>query len=401
MADYDLTSVSELFKTVYGKLSEKIYNSENVLLSRVKKNFNFTGSDLKTTMPKGFGGSVGSGSLPTANTKSYLQMTVTPKKVYARLNIDRESMMASKDDKGAFVRLLQESIKNTVESYARNMERILFSDGTAALGTMTSGASGSGTVGSPYVVTISDATWKEANLEEDDYVNVGSGTDLFEITSVEPSTKVINLVLISGSQTISAGETSVIYMQGSKDNDPEGLEGTVGTATGTKYGIDLAAERRWRSYRKDAGGAAISQDILNDTVLQIHKKCGKYPNLCITSYTQYVKIANLLEDVKYMEVTPRDKELVGRIGFKAVDLQAGPARIPMVISRFCADDDVWLLNDNFIEMMHRPGFGWFDDDGTVLLRQADSDGYEARYGGYLQNVIKPAFQGQIHNLATS
>ena len=50
--------------------------------------------------------------------------------------------------------------------------------------------------------------------------------------------------------------------------------------------------------------------------------------------------------------------------------------------------------------MHRPGFGWFDEDGTVLLRQADSDGYEARYGGYLQVVIKPAFQGQIHDLAT-
>lgn len=399
MANYALDTVNELFKTRYGKLAEKIYNSENILVARMKKQFDFTGNDIKTTMPKGFGGSVGSGSLPTANNKTYLQMTVTPKSLYARLNIDRESMMASKDDKGAFVRLLQEAIKNTVESYSRNLERIIFADGTGALGTMDGTNTGSGTSGDPYVCLISDATWKEANLEEDDYVNIGSGTALLEIVEVVPASKQVKLVLVSGSETISAGDTRVLYMQGSKDNDPEGLEGTVGTASGTKYGIDLAAERRWRSYREDASGAEISNDILNKVVLQVHKKCGKYPNLCITSYTQYTKIANQQEDLKYIEVSPRDKELVGRIGFKAIDLQAGPARIPLLISRFCADDHVWLLNDDHMNIMHRPGFGWFDEDGTVLLRQANSDAYEARYGGYLQVVIKPAFQAQIHNLA--
>lgn len=399
MANYDLDSVNELFKTVYGKLSEKIYNSENVMLARIKKTHNFTGNDLKTTMPKGFGGSVGSGSLPTANNKTYLQMTVQTKELYGRLNISRKAMMQSKDDKGAFVRLLQESIKNTVESYARNMERILFNDGTGALGTMASGTTGSGTTGDPYVVSISD--WKEANFEEDDYVNVGSGTDLFEIQDVDPDNQTIDLVLISGSQTISSGETSVIYMQGSKDNDPEGLASTVGVASGTVYGIDLAANRRWRSYREDAGGAEISRDLLNKVVLQIHKKCGKYPNLAVTSYTQYIKLQNQLEDIKYIDIAPRDKELVGKIGLSGIDLQAGPARVPLTISRFCADDEFWLLNDNFMEIMHAPGFGWFDDDGTVLLRQANSDAYEARYGGYLEVVIKPAFHGQIHNLSVS
>lgn len=399
MADYSLTSVNQLFKTVYGKLSEKIYNSENVLLARVKKTHDFTGNDIKTTMPKGFGGSVGSGSLPTANSKTYLQMTVTPKKLYARMNIDRESMMASKDDKGAFVRLLQEAIKNTVESYSRNMERILFSDGTGALGTMAGTNSGAGSSGSPFVCLISDATWKEANFEEDDYVNLGAGTDLLEVVAVDPDAKTVSLVIVTGTPSISAGQTDVIHMQGSKDNDPIGLAGTVGVASGTVYGIDLAAERRWRSHREDANGAEISADLLNKVVLQVHRKVGKYPNLCITSYTQYTKIQNQLEDIKYIDVSPRDKELVGRIGFKAIDLQAGPAKIPLLISRFCADAELFLLNDNFIDIMHRPGFGWFDEDGTVILRQADSDGYEARYGGYLQAVIKPAFHAQIHNLA--
>lgn len=400
MADYSLSTVNELFKTVYGKLSEKIYNSENVMLARVRKTFNFTGNDIKTTMPKGFGGSVGSGSLPTSNNKTYLQMTVTPKSLYARLGIDRESMMASKDDAGSFVRLLAEAIRNTVESYARNLERIIFADGTGELGTMAGTNTGAGSSGDPFVVLI-DSAFKEANWEEDDYVNIGSGTDLLEVTKVTPDTKTIELVIVTGSPSISATDTRILYMQGSKDNDPEGLESTVGTATGTVYGISLTNERRWRSFRKDASGAEISNDILNSTVLQVHKKTGKWPNLAITSYTQYTKIQNQQEDLKYIEISPRDKELVGRIGFMAIDLQAGPARVPLLISRFVNDDDVWLLNDDFIEIMHRPGFGWFDEDGTVILRQANSDGYEARYGGYLEVVIKPAFHAQIHNLSTS
>jgi len=400
MTSYNLSSVNQLFKTVYGKLSEKIYNSENVLLARMKKAHDFTGTNIKTTMPKGFGGSVGSGSLPTANSKTYLQMTVTPKKVYARMLIDRESMMASKDDKGAFVRLLQESIKNTVESFARNMERILFGDGTGALGTMDGTNTGTGSTGDPFVCLISDATWLEANFEEDDYVNIGAGTALLEVTAVDPDNKRVSLVTISGTPAISASSATIIYMQGSKDNDPLGLSGTVATSTGTVYDINLATERRWRSYREDAGDAEISADLLNKVVLQVHRKVGKYPNLCLTSYTQYTKIQNQLEDIKYIDVSPRDKELVGRIGYKAIDLQAGPARIPLLISRFCPDDQLFLLNDNFMEIMHRPGFGWFDEDGTVILRQADSDGYEARYGGYLQVVIKPAFQANIYNLAT-
>ena len=60
---------------------------------------------------------------------------------------------------------------------------------------------------------------------------------------------------------------------------------------------------------------------------------------------------------------------------------------------------MYALNDNHIHIHHRPDFGWFDDDGTVFLRQADLDGYEARYGGYLEVYINPAFQGVIEGLA--
>ena len=36
-SQFDLQSASNLFKIKYGKLSENVYNSANVLLGRVKK----------------------------------------------------------------------------------------------------------------------------------------------------------------------------------------------------------------------------------------------------------------------------------------------------------------------------------------------------------------------------
>jgi len=42
---------------------------------------------------------------------------------------------------------------------------------------------------------------------------------------------------------------------------------------------------------------------------------------------------------------------------------------------------------------------WFDDDGTVFLRKAGEDVYEARYGGYLQSYIVPSFHGVLTGLA--
>jgi hypothetical protein len=75
---------------------------------------------------------------------------------------------------------------------------------------------------------------------------------------------------------------------------------------------------------------------------------------------------------------------------------AGP--VGVFADRFVADDQMLFINDQAVELFHRPGFGWFDDDGTVFLRKPDSDDYEARYGGYLQAYVVPSFHGILSGL---
>lgn len=399
MARYDIdsTGINELFKDVYGPLSENLMNSNNVLLSRVRKKDDFTGKRIVEAVPLSFGGSVGSGTLPVANFKKYDDVLITRSKVYGRMEIDRETIYASKDDKGAFVRVMSEAVENTVESFARNMNRMMLRGSTGRLGVIdTGGVTDNG--GGEYDVVITAATFHEADFEEKDYVNVESGnTDLFEVTDVVASTRVVTLQRISGSQVpVDADE---IFMQGSENNDLKGLEEVVGGALGTHYGISTTTERRWQGGLLDASGAAISVDIINSEVLKIHKKTGKYPNLILVSYDQYIKLQNTLEDLKYVGVPFGGQALSGLMGFRALEVMTGGGPIPVVIDRFVRDADMWLLNTNMLEIRRAPGFGWFQDDGDVLLRLTDVDAYEARYGGYLQFYIKPPYHTRITDLA--
>lgn len=396
---YDLTTATNLFKIKYGKLSDNTYNSANVLLGRIKKSYSFTGKRMDVAVPTSFGGGVGSGSLPTANESSYEDAVISAKKVYAVCQIEREAIKASENDEGSFVRMTKHVVQKTVESWMRNMSRILFGDGTGALGTTTA-ADATGTAAAPVII-ITAATWNEANWEEKDYVNVHTTSDVFEIVTVAPSTRTITLARISGSTDITAGgagTSKVVYMQNSRSNDPEGLKGVLDATSSTKYSVNIG--RRWQAYQQAAASAGISPDIMNQAMLGVEKKCGKVPNLIVTSYTQLRKLLNQLEDQKQYTLEPRSADLKGKISFKGIEFMSTSGPVGVFADRFCDEDRMYFLNDNYIEAFHRPGFGWFDDDGTVFLRNASEDAYDARYGGYLQVYIPPTFHGVVTGLAT-
>lgn len=419
MANFSLATATNLFKINYYKKSDNVYNSANVLQGRVKKKYDFTGKNRFLATPTSFSGGVGSGSLPQPGVANYGDALIYSKKVYATCQIDREAMKASSDDQGAFVRATKEVVQKCVESYMRNASRILFGDGTGILGRGTAtgaNVSGSGTSGAPYVIEIPSASWNEANWEEKDLVQVVTGitdspttgaggameTTLLEIVQVDPANRLVYLV---GTSTRLAARTGVgplaatdaIVMQGSYMADPMGLKGIVDATSGSLYNLPVA--RRWSATVANKSGAGLITDYMNDIMLEVERKTGKAPNMIVTSYTQYKKLLNLLEDHKRYNLPAREASLKGVVSFSGIEFMSTRGPIGVFADRFCDADRMYFLNDEQIEVHHRPGFGWFDDDGTVFLRTS-SDSYEARYGGYYENYIVPSFQGCLKGLAT-
>jgi len=411
-----LQDVNALFKIKYEKLSENVYNSANVLLGRVKKSYNFTGRKLQISIPQTFAGGVGSGSLPKANSAQYAAAEIEAKKVYAVVDIDRETMKASLSSEGAFVQATKEVVKKGVESFMRNMSRILFSDGSGKLATIDASESNllsdRGTEEEPIVKLV--AGFKEADVEERDLVNIGSGstssTSLFEIVTVDVSTGVVQLKRLVGSQNLGTASIAAdldIFMQGSQGNDPIGLK-VLSNEAGEAKLHEVTRGRRWNAEVMDASDVNqaaspdFSTDKLNEMMLRIKKKCGKSPNLIITSFKQYQKILDSLESQKQYNVNTRAglKSKSGAdISFSGIEFMSIDGAVGIFPERFVEDDRIYLLNDNHIHIYHRPDFGWFDDDGTVFLRKAGADEYEARYGGYLETYINPCFHGVIKGLS--
>ena len=415
-----LEEVSALFKIKYEKLSENVYNSANVLLGRVKKSYNFTGKRLSIAIPQSFAGGVGSGNLPTANTAVYGDAQITAKKMYAVVEIDRETIKASLSDEGAFVRATKEVVQKGVESFMRNLSRAMFKDGSGRLGQVSNDsgslreivlATGLGPVGNEVAdaTKVKIADFKEANFEERDLIQVVNGS-ASATASLRSSDKLeIEQVLVDSGHIILKGTSLNIQalddlvMQESLNNDPTGMKGVLDKTPGagvTNYGIKVG--RRWQAVQK-THSQDISTDVLNEVMLKIKKACGKSPNLIVCSYKQYEKILKILEDKVQFKVEARAQiqTVNGALSFSGIQFMSIDGPVGIFPERFVEDDRIYLLNDAHIHIHHRPDFGWFDDDGTVFLRKATSDAYEARYGGYLEVYINPCFHGVITGLPSA
>ena len=416
---YTASNEANLMKIKYGKLIDKQFNKQSVILGRAKKMDDFVGKQIDRPVIQSIGGGVGAGSLPTANeNKIGLATLSSPRKLYAVISVDRETMKAAKTDEGAFVRMTKFPVKIAVESFNRNLERMIVRGDATGSGALISGnaanssVTGAGTSASPYVVSLDVAsTYFPAEfecIEEGDILNVNSETTELVVESMTVTvasgyaTGTISLVGTSARLAALVGlngfdAADSLYMQGSKDNEIVGLKGILSATSGSYKGISVG--RRWSSYNNDASAAALSTDLMNDVVMNVKRQCGDAPNLIITSYHQYIKLLNLLEDQKVYNLPARSAQFKGQISFSAIEYISPDGKIPVVPSRFMDSDEIFFLNDNHLELHCRPGgFEWFDEDGTVFLRES-TDSYEARYGGYAEMFANPHFHGRLHNLA--
>ena len=302
----------------------------------------------------------------------------------------------------------------------RNLSRAMFNDGSGRLGQVSNAsgslteivlATGLGPVGNEVAdaTKVKIADFKEANFEERDLIQVVNGS-ASATASLRSSDKLeIEQVLVDSGHIILKGTSLNIQalddlvMQESLNNDPTGMKGVLDKTPGagvTNYGIKVG--RRWQAVQK-THSQDISTDVLNEVMLKIKKACGKSPNLIVCSYKQYEKILKILEDKVQFKVEARAQiqTVNGALSFSGIQFMSIDGPVGIFPERFVEDDRIYLLNDAHIHIHHRPDFGWFDDDGTVFLRKATSDAYEARYGGYLEVYINPCFHGVITGLPSA
>ena len=420
MANYNLTTATGVFKTKYIRMSRDMFNSENVVLAKIKRNDEFVGDQALISVPTSFGGGRGTGAIPRANVTAYQKMLILAKKLYAIIEIDNEAIKASQTDEGAFVRLSKEPVKRGVQAWQANLSRQLFNDTLSANGNGRLGISSSTTsitsAAGVYTVTFAVASnqnpvqWKTANWETKDYINTDiGGTAVYEVTGVSPTatstTATVTLTQSNDSAYDLTGKTSVnFYMQNSRNNDVTGLRGALLATSGTLYNVSVGY--RWQApSQQTALAVGITPDLLNQLALDIKYAFGENHDMYVTSFVQYRKLLNQIEDQKrYMIVESRNEGPKGKFSFQALEFMADTGPIPVIAERFVEDDTLYALNSDFIEFHARPDGGWVEDPtmgGSIFRLSPTNDTWQARYAVYGEFGILPSAHGIATGLTTT
>jgi hypothetical protein len=421
MANYNLTTATGVFKTKYIRMSRDMFNSENVVLAKIKRNDEFVGDQALISVPTSFGGGRGSGVIPRANVTQYQKMLITAKKLYAIIEIDNEAIKASQTDEGAFVRLSKEPVKRGVQAWQANLSRMLFNDSIVANGNGRLGISSSATAitvaAGVYTVTFVTAAanpvnWKQANWEVKDYVNVtGGGTAEYEVTGVSPAasatTATVTMQQVAGTSydlTAGGGLSRQFYMQNSANNDATGLRGVLMATTSTLYNITVGY--RWQCPSQLTSlSVGLTADLLNQQALDIKYAFGENHDMYVTSFVQYRKLLNQLEDQKrYMIVESRNEGPKGKFSFQALEFMADTGPIPVIAERFVENDTLYSLNSDFCEFHARPDGGWVEDPtmgGSIFRLSPTNDTWQARYAVYGEFGIMPSAHGIMTGLTVT
>lgn len=409
------TNISEMFKTVYGDYTSTLYGagSEDVLESIIKKDYKVGGTELKMAEGVSFGGSTGTGVLPKANQAKTVNPTITTKASYGRLRLDRKAMKESKKGEQAFKDVTKYQTEMVLKSYTRTQACFTYNDGTSIFGQYSGNSAGTATAPIVTILTTGLYGFRPAHFEEGDLVNVRqSGTTLlpsvFEIVAVDTATRAITLSRISGTDnltTLGAGTHDVV-LDGSLNTAPTGLLSLFNFSSGNLYGVPF--QRRFSPYKLALSNTpAIGVEYLNKAILQMDQRSGEVPDFILTSTTQMERLLNAGESQKRFSSTKVQGESVKlskgqnyRMSFSGVTYDSPNGAIDVVSSRYVRDDMIILGSKEKLKRHHADDFGWFDDDGTVLLREADSDSYEARYGGYYENYFQPFYFGFVTGFAS-
>lgn len=409
--------IDRLLKKVYRPLANNVYATYDAILSQIVKEKGGFGQELKETFQLSQGGSVGASStgiLPASNVAKTVQSSMTPKRHYARALMDNLAIEDARDSETAILKVVDFEITNKIAAFNRNRARNFFNDGTGILGQFSGNASGTATAPTVTILNSGRYRRRKFHFEPKDYVNVNTLSSVFEIVSYAESTGVLTLSRISGSDDLTAigAGTHSIYMQNSKDADRFGLLSACFDST--YYGV--SAQFRFQPFvlpgttDSDAGGAQLTTDMITSIYDKYSSEAEQSFTHIIMSPVQFRKYKSLQEARKRecIEVVQSalpsgigNEKVVAKVGYSAIKYFGSDSQTVVQQHRLLRDDMVIFLNKAHVKERNVMDPGWLERDGSMWLRVADVDQYEARYGCYGENIINPYHIGFIQGLDTT
>lgn len=421
-----LSNYDEVLKTFYLPAIQEQLNNDNILSDLVDVNEkDISGKNAKIQChygrTKGIGARKDGGGLPEGDHQKFKMATVPMKYNYGRVVFSGPTIAATRDEKGAYARVVDTEITGIVQDMQKEVNRQLWGCGYGIVGryrttvgdtsytlqkkyrSNSAGGDGFGSTfgakyfeenagGVPVVLSGYTAGWVATVDDTDiDVSGIAESTDYDTITCTDPGvTEAAGTYYIrkKSSQTDNGGAAGAMRYEmmglrglvtdedldeigifdatnaGLKTNDPlQGLP--VGTYTWWKANIDKHSAGRY------AGQRALNLTLFQKMFDKVERKAGK-------EYGPDLILSTAAIRREYIELMQADRRQVNEMsiegGWKGISYNGV---LFYVDPTDAIDGEIYFLTTRDLQIYRMSDYDWMSKDGAVLSRLTGYDAYEA------------------------
>lgn len=412
-----MTTYAAMLKEFYSpdRVAKMILKDSPLMAMLTKRSI--TGESLD--IPLLYGGTAGSSAtFSTAlNNRSETKsgkFVVTTANDYALANVDRKVMLASRDNKGAFMSASRAAIDMALAQIKRSLAISLYREG---YGVRAQGAT----------LASGNTVWSLSNKEDAVNFQVGDKIQVAEtktgalraaseatITKIDRNAGTLTFGADLTSTISGLAATDYIFRSGDHASGSKllmtGLQGwlpsTAPTSGDSFFGLDRSVDADMLGGVRDDGQGKLLYEALIDGQNQVNTIGGGNAN---KAFVHPNKFARLIKELEAQATRPRpvDREVSVRqgskakVGFSGIVVQGNMGALEVYPDRFCPVDQCFLLQmedwklnyigKDLVDFVNR------DSDDGMLLEPA-GDEYQIRFVAYPQvSCNAPGHSGVITN----
>jgi hypothetical protein len=392
----DLTTFGPALKTLYppDKIEKLIY-SDKPMMAMIPKDESFFGDSSKETLmygnPQNISATFATAQAQNSNSE-YKAFLLTRVKKYGFGFVDNETIQASSNEKGAFLKALTEEYENAISGVSQAIAIDLARDGTGALGQRASISTNTVTFSAPEDARNFEVgmTVIAASAPSGGSLRTGSTT----VTAVDSGAGTITLA--SAAAITSFANSDYLFRAGDRGLCLSGVSSWIpydsrsAALAASFFGVTRSANpSRLAGLAPDLSALPIEQAVSRAVTLVEAE--GGMPDYGFMSFEDFEDLRNALgSKVYYNEVvTNSGQAKYGTIGFSGIKVHGSKGAITILADRTVPAGRFFLLTSKSWKLRSLgPIVDAFNTDTLPWLRQASADGVEIRLTSYANLVCR-------------
>lgn len=350
------------------------------------------GGEVRMNLRYGRTGGIGNraddADLPTPNARKSIEARFPTKNIYANMQISEKAIEASKSSQGAYAKLLETTLEETMVDAKEDINRQLYGTQLGTLGTVK-------TIISAPTNTIA-ITGNIRRFAEGKFIDVLTVTGTTITTTKATALEITGVDLVNGTITVTpniaaAAVGDIIVITSNFNAELTGLE-DIFTANNTIYNVDRNTYKFFNAGIKNVGGA-LNLKVLEEVVDNARQATTEMPTHILAALDTKREYSNLLQSQKRFNDTQEYKGGQKMLMFED---------LPVVPDRYQKSGILDVLAIKNFKRYTMKDWDWLDKDGALLSRVPNKAVYGATLSSFMEIACdKPASQYRMSGITVS